>query len=238
MKMMEFIHNPLITLIELYQRTEAIPLVQRLLRICCDLIEIERDELLRNTFKEPTDRTLTYVVLFENCFTEMPLRLNILNQLTSLWNDWEQNGLKSTQIRHWQNLTRDQRYYFNKIWNIVGKFAKKNYTVDRLFDRQYQEMLQKIKMKEKIVTCLNAYCSEGIDKLNYMRLLERMQRQIDEATVQKIIVPSELETLVPFADRLSHISKSNAWMNFYINQLNGKHSLLIISIIFFSYFNI
>ncbi|CAF0968657.1 unnamed protein product, partial [Didymodactylos carnosus] len=224
MKTMVAINNPLITLIELNQRKEAIHLVKRLLEICCGVIKIDRDELLHNTFDWPAENTLTYVMLSENCFIEMPLRRLILDQLTKFWNVWEETGLTAREIRRWQSFTANQRYYFGKIWNVVEKFAKKNYTVDRLFDKQYQEMLEKIKIKEKIVTCLNAYCPEGSDRQSYIVLLERMQRQIDEATVQTIVIAPELKKLVPLVDRLSHISKSNAWMHFYTKQLEASTS--------------
>ncbi|CAF3953065.1 unnamed protein product [Rotaria sp. Silwood2] len=229
-KTMQTINNPLIILIELYQRKEASHLVTRLLEICCDAINITHDELLQHTLERPSNNTLTYIILCENCFIKIPIRLNILDQLTKFWNIWEQKGLQARQIRCWQIFTFNQRYYFNEIWNIVEKFAKKKYSVNRLFDTQYQEMLRIIKLKENIVNCLNAYCSEDSDKANYLKLLQSMQLQIDDGAVHGIVVEPELKKLQPLAIRLSHVSKSNAWMHYYTKQLENKSSLLTINV--------
>ncbi|CAF3233901.1 unnamed protein product [Rotaria sp. Silwood2] len=229
-KTMQTINNPLIILIELYQRKEASHLVTRLLEICCDAINITHDELLQHTLERPSNNTLTYIILCENCFIKIPIRLNILDQLTKFWNIWEQKGLQARQIRCWQIFTFNQRYYFNEIWNIVEKFAKKKYSVNRLFDTQYQEMLRIIKLKENIVNCLNAYCSEDSDKTNYLKLLQSMQLQIDDGAVHGIVVEPELKKLEPLAIRLSHVSKSNAWMHYYTKQLENKSSLLTINV--------
>ncbi|CAF4648749.1 unnamed protein product, partial [Rotaria sp. Silwood2] len=183
-KTMQTFNNPLMILIELNKRKEIVHLVKRLLEICCDAIEIGHDELLEHTLERPSNDTLIYFILFEDCFIKISLRQNILNQLTNFWNVWEEKGLRTRQIRCWQNFTSNQRYYFNEIWNLVRIFAKKNYEVKRLFDKQYQEILRMIKLKENIVNCLNAYCSESSDKEKYLVLLQSLQQKIDEGGVQ------------------------------------------------------
>ena len=238
MKIMRNIHNPLVILIDLYQRKAAIHLVKRLLESCCEIIKIDQDELFQDTVQCPTNNTLIYnVILFENCFMEIPLRRHILNELTNFWNTWEQDGLKARQIRYWQSLTIDQRYYFNEIWDIIKTFARKDYSVNRLFDTQYQEMLRMIKFKENTVNCLNAYCLESSDRQKYSEFLDRMQHQIDEGTVHTIIIQPELEKLKSLVVQLSYASKSNAWMHYYAKRLEGKSSRFIFTM-FYSFDNV
>ena len=237
MKIMGNIHNPLVILIDLYQRKAAIRLVKRLLESCCEVIKIDQDELFQDTVQRPTNNALMYVILFENCFMEIPLHRHILNELTNFWSTWEQDGLKARQIRYWQSFTTDQRYYFNEIWNIIKIFAGEDYSVNRLFDTQYQEMFRMIKFKENTVNCLNAYCLESSDRQKYIEFLDRMQHQIDEGTVRAMIIQPELEKLKSLAVQLSHASKSNAWMHYYAKQLEDKSSRFIFTM-FYSFDNV
>ncbi|CAF3341346.1 unnamed protein product [Rotaria socialis] len=223
-KAMQSFNNPLLILAELYKGKEAVDLVQHLIEICCDAIEIGHDELLEHTLDRPSKDTLTYFMLFEKCFIKISLRQNILNRLQNLWNLWEEKGLQARQIMHWQTFTSNQEFYFDEIWNIVGIYAKKTYKVNKLFDKQYQEMLKMIKLKENIANCLNAYCVESIDKEKYLAALDSLQRKIDEGRIQGITVEPELKRLEQLAARLSQVSKSHAWIHYYIKQIHNQET--------------
>ncbi|CAF4026831.1 unnamed protein product, partial [Rotaria magnacalcarata] len=100
--------------------------------------------------------------------------------------------------------------------------SKQKLDVSKLFDKQYQEMLKMIKLKENIVNCLNAYCAESIDKENCLAALDSLQQKIDEGRVRGITVEPELKRLEQLAARLSQVSKSHAWMHYYTTQIDNK----------------
>lgn len=232
-KIIHSVKNPLKTLIELSRRREAIVLVKHLIEIFCDRITIEDDELLMNALKNPTNNSLTYVILFEYCFIDVPLRQNLLNRLTKVWNIWEEQGLKSYHIKIWQNFYPDQRHYFTEIWNVVEKFAEKRYPVKNLFDVQYQKLLQLIKLKENIVNCINTYCLKCSDKEKYLEFLQLMQQQIDDGVMRNFVIQPELKELEPIITHLSHISQSNAWMHYYKRKTKSQNSMTMFNLILF-----
>ena len=130
--------------------------------------------------------------------------------------------MKYDDIWRMKNYIPDQKFYFDKIWEAVGKHSEKQYQVAVLFETAQKDMMKKTRVKEKITTCLNEYCQQAIDKNYYENLLVTMQYQMERSVVSEISDPPELKAILPLVERLAPFSRSNVWLQYYTNQLQEQ----------------
>ena len=229
MKIFTYYNNPLNRLIELLQRQSQISnrLLLQLITRCAEEIRPNDQELIQHCFLDPARDTCTYVVLFTDSFAKLPVRRETLDRLAQIWSRWEEQQLKYEEIWRKKNYTPDQKFYFDKIWEIVGKYSGKQYQVGILFETAQKDMMEKTRMKEKITTSLNEYCQQGIDKKDYEDLLLTMQYQMEHSLINEIRVPPELKGILPFVERLIPFSRSNVWLQYYTIHLQQLLAILL-----------
>lgn len=224
LKIFTYHNNPFNRLLELLQRQSQTTndLLTRLITRCAQEIRPDDQELIQHSFLDPTRNTCTYVILFVDSFAKLPIRMETLDRLTKIWTKWEEQQLKYEEIWRKKNYTQDQKFYFDKIWELVGKYSGKQYQVGILFETAQKDMMEKTRMKEKMTSCLNEYCQQAIDKKDYEDLLLTMQYQMEHSVINEIHVPPELKAIVPLVERLIPFSRSNVWLQYYTNHVQGK----------------
>ncbi|CAF1180833.1 unnamed protein product [Rotaria sordida] len=156
--------------------------------------------------------TLTYIILFQDCFQTLPIRQMTVEHLVILWDQWDEHGLYSDQINRWINLAPEIKQLSRDIWNLVGQTVQRDFPIETLINEQYQEMQEKRLIQTKILTCLDTYCDDAVDKQFYLDLLLAMQQKFDHDTVRLVEVPCEIMTLLPSVDRLTPLSTSRSWL--------------------------
>jgi hypothetical protein len=222
--MMTHYNNGLNRLLELLQRQSQTSnnLLLRLITRCANEIRPDDKELLHHVFIEPARDTCTFTILFNDSFAKLPIRKEILDRLTAIWTIWEGQQLKYEEIWRKKNYTADQKFYFDKIWETVGKYCGKQYQIAVLFETAHKDMMEKTRIKEKMTTCLNDYCHQAIDKEIYFDYLSMMQYHMEHSVINEIRVPPELKELIPFVERLIPFTRSNAWLQFYANHVQEQ----------------
>ncbi|CAF4897822.1 unnamed protein product, partial [Rotaria sp. Silwood2] len=55
------------------------------------------------------------------------------------------------------------------------------------------------------------YCSNATDKQQYKDLLQNIANSFTDKIIRTVVIPDDIEKLVPIAKRLDLYSKSNVW---------------------------
>lgn len=216
--------NPLYHFINIDKQIHgASQLINELIHLTSNKIQINNDEILRDTFEKPTRTTCVYAILFEDCFKTSTLRQTIVDQLLAIWSSWEERGFRANQITGWKNFSPDERQIVHRIWEYVGEKAKKQYQIDTLIAKQQREMDEKIVIKEKFTKCLEIYCRNACDKEKYLECLSEIDTQLKSGIVHSITIPKSIEILLPRADRLNPLEKLHVWKTFLAENRRCKN---------------
>ncbi len=207
--------NPLCKLINLDKKAQyQSMLVHDLIQAVCDEIEVTKDELMDDIFNKPTKLTFTYTVLFEDSFNNVRIRMKIIKQLTSIWEDWEKNSCKVAETQTWNRLKDKQRQIVCDIWTRTEQIAEKIICFEQFINEANRKVQTIIKIKKNIALCINYYCQDACDKNYYFNLLQKLDEEGYQKKVEDIQLPKELSKLKPFADHLTAAIESHAWRNF------------------------
>ncbi len=212
-------HNPLFHLIRIdKQQNRQNKLVKDLIGLGTSLIEITEPEILDETFYHPSRETFTYAILFNESLNSFAICRQIINYLNEQWKKWIVEGVLANDVWTWNGLSIEQKIIVRKIWILVTQSTKEKLEFDTVFDANHRDMEAKLEMKEKIVTCLNAYCQHAIDKNLYCKQVREWHQRFQREIIQSIQIPTMLEEIVPFAEKLNPYVNVHSWQVF----LNGR----------------
>ena len=224
------INNPLYQLIQLDQRENSRSLLVRdLIELICDQIEMTRDELMQDTFYQPSKSTLTYLILFDQLFITLPIHMKMIQDLISIWKKWQSDGFQVTQINSWNRLDTEQRRIAGQIWNGIGTNLGQNIPFEELIEEAKRRIEDIIKTKENVTSCINIYCQDARDTEDYRKHLQDLQNQLDQATVYSAKISEQILALKPFADRLQPVISSRLWQKYLKDDLKGNCKLMFFS---------
>jgi hypothetical protein len=220
--------NPLYQLIQIdKKRNVKSLLVLDLTELICQKIEILKDQLLNETFIQPTRTTFTYTILKEKLFQNLSIRKKILEHLTFLWEEWEKEGFQIGQINHWNNqLNKEQRQIACQIWNLIGENLKKPIQLERIIEEARRKVQDIIKTIENATLCINNYCQDTYDRNDYLTHLQDLRNQLDRATTDSAKVSQNIQLLKSFADRLEPVSSSRTWQKYLKENIELKSKIL------------
>ena len=187
-------------------------LVKSLLRLITSSITLTSLGVITDAFYDPSSDTLTYAALFNPSLQALPIHQEILKHLQKQWEIW-QNGVRPDEISIWSKFNQRQKIVTQKIWSVVIGTSEEH-QLDALFDTNYREMQNKLAVSEKVVTCLNVYCTKACDKDECNAVLGTWHNTFQSSTVRSIQMPRKLEELLPYAERLNPYSNVSNWCAF------------------------
>jgi hypothetical protein len=82
-------------------------------------------------------------------------------------------------------------------------------------------MEEKSIIKDKVQTCLAAYCKKADDIQQYQLAIDQLTQQLANNAIKSIQIPNEVLQLVPFTDILNPYNTSKTWLNFRQNEQNS-----------------
>ncbi len=224
--------NPLWKLIELDRRENIKSLLVRdLIGLICEKIQMTKDDLMQDTFYQPTESTLTYWILFDQSFAILPIHITIIKQLILTWQEWEKEGFQIVEIQKWNELKDNQQRIVCQIWNLVGENLEKEIRFQQLINDANRKIQDIIKTKKNVRLCIDNYCQDASDKNRYISHLQDLQNQLDRGTVYSAEVPRDIEVLKTLANLLEPVISSRVWQEYLKQNLEyrSKFILLIIS---------
>jgi hypothetical protein len=218
-------HNPLFHLISIdKQQNRQNKLVKDLIGLGTSLIEITEADILNDTFYHPSRETFTYAILFNESLNSFSICRQTINYLTGQWKKWIVEGVLANDLWTWNGLSVEQKVIVRKIWTLVTQATKEKLEFDAVFDANHRDMQTKLEMKDKIVTCLNAYCQHAIDKDVYYKQVQEWHQRFEREIIQSIQIPKILEDIVPYAEQLNPYANVRSWQVFLNERIpiNGK----------------
>lgn len=218
--------NPLFHLIRIYERQRSQnSLVKELINLIMSIIKIDEEEIMRDTFEQPSRQSLIYAILFDKSFSSFPIHKQIINRLSVYDRRWKEDGLCAVNVLTWQNYSNEEKTVFREIWTLVAKATETQYRLDDLFNVAYQHMKAILELKDKAVTCINTYCQHGSDREQYKVLFQKWPAFFQRERIQSITIPPILEKIVPFAEKLNPFTGALAWQKFLCQQIKMRGKL-------------
>ena len=215
--------NPLNKLIKISdQLPREFPLVNELVQTATANWKFTQQEIIQDAFKRPSATSCVYAILFKSCFRNSTVRLILIDEFLALWNAWEENGLRASEILSWNRFSQAERQIVEMIWKLLSEIYQRQFDIRDLIEKQQEDMKKKIEIKESIVQCLENSCNTASDKDHHLQILFQMEQKLRSETVQSIQIPSEILALIPFATRLNAVAKLYAWKRFLIEYQKGK----------------
>ena len=206
--------NPLIHLINIDKDQDGKnQLVKDLIGLAMSLIDISKEEVLRDTFYHPSKQTFTYTILFNKSLNSYPISKKAIRHLNAQWEEWTV-GLRRKDVRQWKGFSEKEQSLVREIWSLAVQNPKEKDPIGVLFDANHRDMQAKQELKEAIVTCLNSYCEHATDKSIYHVEVQKWQKCFDEEFIQSIQMPEILRTLKPFALNLNPCRNVQTWRTF------------------------
>lgn len=243
LKMLQSHLNPLVHLITIDQEQEGKKqLVKDLIGIALSLIEITKEEVLRDTFSHPSTQTFTYSILFNQTLNSYPIFATAIHYLSAQWEEWTAARLRGKDVDNWKHLSKGEQNLVRKIWSIALRNCTEEDSINALFDTNERDMQIKVELKEAIVMCLNCYCKDAIDRFVYQREIQKWQKSFEEEFIQSIQMSHTLHKLQPFARTLNPYRNVHTWRTFLQQKIfirgNFLYHLTIQSFHFFQELNI
>ncbi len=217
--------NPLLHLINIdKQQNRQNTLVKDLIGLATTLIEVCKDDIVLETFYHPSRQNFTYAILFDKSFDSFPIYTHVINHLNEQWKQWIAEGVLAYDVLTWKGFSREQQVIAREIWTLVTQTTKEKLQIDAVFDASHREMQAKLEMKEKIVTCLNAYCQHATDKDLYHQQVREWHQRFEREIIKSIQIPKTLQDIVPFAEKLNPYANAHSWQVFLKQRrvINGK----------------
>ncbi|CAM4953944.1 unnamed protein product, partial [Rotaria socialis] len=211
--------NPLFQLINIAEEQKRQnKIVEDLIILAESMIEVGDSELLNDTFNNPSRGTFVYLILFDKSLSSLSIHKNIVNRLSQQWTKWEQGTLLASDIRTWENFPKEQKAIFHEIWPLVAKETEKTVDIDSVFDVSCKALKAKLETNDKIITCLDTYCQDAIDKSTYDDLVKNWHERFEIESIHLIDIPPALSNIVEFADELNPYAASIAWKTYLDRQ--------------------
>lgn len=216
--------NPLIQLVLIDKKQDHIKsvLVRNLIELICEKIEMTKEELLNETFYEPSNFTFTYLSLFDESLITLPIHMKIIEQLSPVRKKWEE-GFLVTEINKWSTLKENEKQIAFQIWNLVGKYLEKSTHLQQLINEAKAKIKVINKTLENVTKCIQDFCQDASDQRDYLIHLQQLQEQINQTTINSAEISSKVAVLKPFADRIRSLTSSAVWQEY----LEGKHLLFL-----------
>ena len=231
LKEMYNLENPLFYLMQIEQKQKGQnSLTKELITIATSLTEIDRCEIMKDAFYQPSRNTFTYAVLFNELLKSLPIHEEVVQALNGQLDKWEQ-GVFAEDLRTWEKFTAEEARVVRTIWTPVAQKLEKKYDIDSLFDATYRDMKAKLEIKEKVVTCLDSYCEQAHDKNKYYAQIQIWHHHFEQAVIQSVKTPSILMELVPFAEKLNPYANVVNWKIFLHQQTATEGKILNILMI-------
>lgn len=207
-------NNLLYKLIEFDKKTKKNTLARDLIQLISDKGHVDDTELMNNAFYYPTKENSIYMILFEDYFGTLSIRMRIIKKLISKLINWSYNGFNNNEISRWSILCYAQREVANKIWDFIGKHTDQDICFGILIydaNKQFEAILA---VQENTKSCILSYCQDAYDTHLYFDLFQNLEENLLERRLEDLKLPEELDKLRPFVDRLNPISKLSAWRKF------------------------
>ncbi|CAF4379298.1 unnamed protein product, partial [Rotaria sp. Silwood2] len=185
--------------------------LHELIEMTCKDIIIDDDEILQDVFYQPSNRAFTYFVLFLPSFKTTHTRQYIVDKLLAQSISWEEIGMRWDDISAWERYTNEQRAVADKVWAHIRETSSKKFELVRLIKTENDKMQEKLEIIKMIPSCLDFYCSNATDKQQYKDLLQNIANSFTDKIIRTVVIPDDIEKLVPIAKRLDLYSKSNVW---------------------------
>jgi len=205
--------NPLTELIKLdkLSNNKTSSITRDLITVICDQIRtIKKDHILQDTLLHPVKNSLIYVLLFEDAFDNISLRTKIIEDLTSIWKDWEDNGFQLDQINRWAELKLEQQIV-SKIWNFIGEYNKKTTIFEEWISGEKTKVDKIFELTASLTKCLSCYCKDASDQNRYTSLIADLEKKIKAKTNLFAKVHADIEPLREFPPELNPIISLRAW---------------------------
>ena len=201
-------------------------LVNDLINHAASLIEVTNDEIINETFYSPSQHTFIYTVLFNSSFKSSSLYKRVINHLTETYKDWINNGCCVNDVYIYQGFSQEQLNIVEQIWALVTNTQKENLTISTLFKANRREMQAKLEMKDKVVSCLNAYCGHAIDKDLYHQQIREWYNRFQQATTKSAEIPQAFRDILPFANELNPYANASNWRMFVERKLINEPGMI------------
>lgn len=215
-------NNPLYQLLQISKIEPSInqTLIGNLIAECAKLIQLNNEEIRYETFIHPTQKTVTFTILFDKHFTHYGLLDQTIKQLDTLWNRWEHIGLTLADLQIWREHDQEQRTAFNLIWDKVRRHFRKERSIDALFNQAEIDYAEKKKYNQAMMTTLNLYCDRANDYSRAMNVVRNMLQELNEKAIQSVKTPTDLHIMEDIVDRINPLSQSKVWLNYYHQRSN------------------
>ena len=217
LKSMDDPNNPLCQLLQISKIEPSInqTLIGNLIAECAKLIQLNNEEIRYETFVHPTQKTVTYTILFDKHFTHYGLLDQTIKQLDTLWNRWEHVGLALADLQIWRDHNQEQRMAFNLIWDKVRRHFRKERSIDALFNQAEIDYAVKKKYNQAMMTTLNLYCDRANDYSRAMNAVRNMLQELNDKAIQSVKTPMDLQIMEDIVDQINPLSQSKVWLNYY-----------------------
>ena len=186
-------------------------LVNDLINHAASLITVTNDEIIKETFYSPSRHNFIYTVLFNPSFKSSSLYERVINHLIETYKDWIDHGCRVNDVFTFQGFSREQLNIVEQIWALATNTQKENLTISTLFEANRREMQAKLEIKDKVVSCLNAYCGHAIDKDLYHQLIREWYNRFQQATTKSAEIPQAFRDILPFANELNPYANASNW---------------------------
>lgn len=216
-------NNPLLHLINIDKQLNGKnKLVKNFIDRATSLIEVTNEDILREAFYNPSRQNLIYIILFNQSFKSSQLYTDVINRLITQWKQWTAEGVRLNDVLTWKNFSHEQLNIVHEIWMLVTKTENQKLQIDALFEANQREIQAKLEMKDKIVTCLNAYCEHAIDKDIYHEQIRQWYSRFEREIIKSIQIPKILQNVLSFADKLNPYANARNWREFLARKFRKR----------------
>ncbi|CAF3297892.1 unnamed protein product [Rotaria sp. Silwood2] len=210
--------NPLFQLMNIAkEQKRQNKLVENLIALAASMIEIKDIEIVNDTFNHPSRDTFIYAILFDESFNSLSIHETIINRLNQQWMKWDQGNILASDVRTWEKFSGEQKAIVHKIWSLVAQKTGQQDDIDLVFDVSRNALKRKLETNDKVITCLNTYCQEAIDKEKYDDIVKNWHERFELENINSIDIPSDLSNIVPLAEQLNPYATAIAWRT-YLDQ--------------------
>lgn len=195
--------NPLLQLVFLDNKedhTKSV-LVRSLLELICEKIEMNEEELLSETFYQPSKSTLTYLSLFYKSLIILPIHMKIVKQLSSLRNKWEEEGFLVTEINRWSMLEKNEKQIAIRIWNLIDQYLKSPTHLEQLINEAKVKIEEINEIVDSATKSIQDFCLDTSDQRDHLLHLQQLQEQIHRTRTNSAEISPKIIVLKSFADR-------------------------------------
>jgi hypothetical protein len=220
MKRMD-IYSPLYLLLQNTKKGLNIKLTVELMEICTETIKLDESCVHIDALVEPNENSFLSVILFDPYFQKFNIHQAAVNELKKILERKQNDGIQLDDLNYSRRFSRNQKKQFDKIWQYVQKFRGQQPSMEILLNSAHKEMEEKSIIKDKVQTCLAAYCKKADDIQQYQLAIDQLTQQLANNAIKSIQIPNEVLQLVPFTDILNPYNTSKTWLNFRQNEQNS-----------------